>query len=176
MNNQPKFDPETGRPLTEQPAAPANVQPTPQPNTTEAFIQAQAGNNTFTPAPETAAPPARSANGWAIASLICGILSLVICTCCCGGTGWIPLLLGIAAIVTAILSRNGQKMSGMAVGGLVCGIVAVVLSLVVLALGLFAFDDNFWMNFSDEFLTEFEANLPEGYESFLPEDYYQYIE
>ena len=117
-----------------------------------------------------------SASMRAIASLICGILSLVICTCCCGGTGWIPLLLGIAAIVTAIVSKNGQKMSGMATGGLVCGIIAVVLALAVLVMGLFVFDDNFWMNFSDEFLTEFEASLPEGYESFLPEDYYQYME
>ena len=67
-------------------------------------------------------------------------------------------------------------MSGMATGGLVCGIIAVVLALAVLVMGLFVFDDNFWMNFSDEFLTEFEASLPEGYESFLPEDYYQYME
>lgn len=166
MNNQPKFDPETGRPLTGEPASPANTQPSPQPNTTTAFNHA--GGSTFTPAAETVAPPARSANGWAIASLICGILSLVICTCCCGGTGWIPLLLGIAAIVTAVVSRKGQKMSGMAVGGLVCGIIAVVLALAVLVMGLFVFDENFWMNFEEEFLAEIESSMPE--------DFYQYIE
>ncbi|MBQ8276342.1 MAG: DUF4190 domain-containing protein [Clostridia bacterium] len=111
-----------------------------------------------------AAPAPASANGWAIASLICGILALVICTCCCGGTGWIPLILGIAAIVLAIVSRKGQKMSGVATGGLVCGIVAAVLALGVLIMGLVLIDQNFM----EEFLAELESSMPE--------DFYQYIE
>ena len=119
--------------------------------------------NSFSPANETPAAPT-SANGLAIASLICGILSLVVCTCCCGGTGWIPLILGIVAIVLAIASRKGQKMSGVAIGGLVCGIVAAVLALGVLIMGLLIIDENF----VEEFLTELEASMPE--------DFYQYIE
>lgn len=119
--------------------------------------------NPFSPTEETPPAPA-SANGWAIASLIFGILSLVICTCCCGGTGWIPLILGALAIVFAIVSRKGQKMSGVAIGGLVCGIIAVVLALAVLLLGLLVLDESF----VEQILTELEMEIPE--------EFYQYIE
>ncbi|MBE6575253.1 MAG: DUF4190 domain-containing protein [Ruminococcaceae bacterium] len=119
--------------------------------------------NPFSPVEEMPAAP-QSANGWAIASLIFGVLSLVICTCCCGGTGWIPLILGAVAIILAIVSRKGQKMSGVAIGGLVCGIIAVVLALAVLLLGLLVLDESIL----DQILTEIEMELPE--------EFYQYIE
>lgn len=123
-----------------------------------------------------AAPAPSSPNGWAIASLIFGILALVICTCCCGGSGWLPLILGAVAIIFAVISRKGGKMSGVAVGGLVCGIIAVALALAVFILGFFVFNDSFWLAYADEFITEFEASMPEGFDSSFFEEFYQYIE
>lgn len=63
-------------------------------------------------------------DGKAIASLVCGIIGILLC--CCYG---IPaILLGVIAIVLAMLSRrdNMGRFPGLAVGGLICGIVAVV--------------------------------------------------
>ncbi len=72
------------------------------------------------------APEARTSEGLAIASLICGILSIV--CCCCNLLG---LMLGIAAIVCAVLAQR-RGSSGMAVAGLVCGIIGCLLSMAVL--------------------------------------------
>lgn len=68
----------------------------------------------------------KQADGLAIASLICGILSIVSCCCCMLG-----LMLGIAAILCAVLSQR-RRSTGMAIAGLVCGIIGCVLSAVVM--------------------------------------------
>ena len=76
------------------------------------------------------APQPKKKNGFSIASLVLGIVSLVGCCCCCGeilGT----IVMGVAAvlaIVFAFLSKkeNGGKMDGKAIAGLVLGIVALV--------------------------------------------------
>lgn len=65
-----------------------------------------------------------SANGKAIASLVCGIFSLLLC--CCYG---IPaIILGVIAIVMAVLSKkdNMGQFPGIAIAGLVCGIIGIV--------------------------------------------------
>lgn len=71
-----------------------------------------------------------SADGFAIASLVCGILSLI--TCCCYGIGGI--VFGTAAIVLACIAarRNMGRMPGLAIAGLVCGILGVVFGLIYL--------------------------------------------
>ena len=66
----------------------------------------------------------------AVASLVCGIISIVLC--------WVPivgLVLGIIAIVAAGKAKgaaqaNPEKfeMGGVRVGGFVCGIIGTVLS------------------------------------------------
>ena len=75
-----------------------------------------------------------SGNGskvFAIISLVCGILSVL---CCC--TGWMGLVLSIAAIVLGILSINKQEdAKGMAIAGIVCGAVGVLLGLVIVIMG-----------------------------------------
>lgn len=71
--------------------------------------------------------------GVAIASLVCGILSLLCCpfTCCgsfCGGfCGGFNVLLAIAAIVLGIITLvKAFDGKGMAITGLVCGGIALV--------------------------------------------------
>ena len=76
--------------------------------------------------------------GFAIASLICGICSVVFCC-----LGFLALLAGIAAVVFAILvlsdtDKNGSlypdsnTMRGMAIAGLVCGIIGTIFGLFAL--------------------------------------------
>lgn len=72
-------------------------------------------------------------NGFAIASMVIGILSLVLCCC----SEYIGLVLGILAIIFAVIAKK-QSPSGMATAGLVCGIIALVLSAVSIILGLLA--------------------------------------
>ena len=118
----------------------------------------------FAPADESTQPPApQSANGWAIASLIFGILSLVICTCCCGGTGWIPLVFGAVAIVLAIVSRKGQKMSGVAIGGLVCGIIGAVLAIALLVMSFIFLD----ASFLEQMLIDMGVEIPAEFYEYM---------
>ncbi len=62
---------------------------------------------------------------WSIASLVCGILSIV---CCC--ILWLPLVFAVLAIVFAVLARKSMGyFDGLALAGLICGIVGAVLAL-----------------------------------------------
>ena len=75
----------------------------------------------------------KNKNGYSIASLVLGIVSILSCCCCCGevlGT----IVMGVAAIlaiVFAFLSKknNDGKMDAKAIAGLVLGIVAIVIIL-----------------------------------------------
>lgn len=69
--------------------------------------------------------PNTNANNQAVASLVLGIVSVVLCW-----TGWfsiVSLALGIVGIVLATKSRTGEQRS-MATAGLVLSIIGVVLS------------------------------------------------
>ncbi|MCR4657218.1 MAG: DUF4190 domain-containing protein, partial [Lachnospiraceae bacterium] len=67
-------------------------------------------------------------SGMAIASMVCGILSLI---CCCGG--WLGLLLAAVALVLGIISlKNNYGGREMAIAGIVTGGCGIVLSLVIL--------------------------------------------
>lgn len=68
-------------------------------------------------------------NGMALASLILGILSIVMC--CCGGFG---MILGAVGIVLAILSRGREPMESSAKAGLCLSIGGIVLGIAVLIL------------------------------------------
>lgn len=69
--------------------------------------------------------------GFAIASMVCGILSLV---CCC--LTWLSLLLGIAGIALGVISLKGKfDGRGMAIAGVVCGGIGVAVWVILLLLG-----------------------------------------
>lgn len=78
-------------------------------------------------------PPLPRTNGLAIASLVCGILSLVT-FCFCGG-----LFLGLPAVICGHMSLNQikagngqQEGRGMAVAGLICGYIGLGIFLLML--------------------------------------------
>ena len=75
--------------------------------------------------------------GVAIASLVCGILSLLCCPlACCGSCcGGLNVLLAIASIVLGIIALvKAFDGKGMAIAGLVCGGIALVSMIFALAL------------------------------------------
>ena len=83
----------------------------------------------------TPGPSLPVTNGLAIASMICGILSLVF-FCFCGG-----LFLGIPAVICGHLSLNqlnalgnSQQGRGMAIAGLICGYLGIAI-LIIMMLG-----------------------------------------
>lgn len=100
--------------------------------------------------------PKRS-NGMALASLILGILSIVMC--CCGGFG---VILGAVGIVLAILSRGQEPMETNAKAGLCLSIGGIVLGIAILILA-------FAMMGNDEFQSELYQRSRKSYEDY---DYY----
>lgn len=145
-NPSPKFDPETGRPLTPPPAQPVMQ------------YDPQTGRTVQTPPPAEKQP----ANAAAIISLICGILS-ILCCCC----GWLSPLLGIVAIILALVSRKGGKMSGLAIGGLICGIAGALFGLVIIIA-------SFAMSAGTESMVESILNSPEFQDAFGSEFEFYY--
>ncbi len=85
--------------------------------------------------PEFNTAPQKKSLGFAITSLVLGIVAVCICCACCGITYILTGILGVAAIVFAIVSKaRTGKMHGMAIAGLILGIFAVVLFLIMLGL------------------------------------------
>lgn len=84
-------------------------------------------------------------SGLAIASLICGIVS-ILGFCCCTPIG---ILCGIAGVVCGILSKkNGGNGAGMALAGIITGAVGVAGSVIWMIIGS-AFNNNFWSELQD---------------------------
>ena len=87
--------------------------------------------------------------GWSLASMILGIVSVV---CCC--LGWAGLIMGVAAIVFAAVSRCSLKyFDAMSIAGLILGIFGVVFGSVMLLATIFmampefeVYFDNFMVN------------------------------
>lgn len=69
--------------------------------------------------------------GFSIASMVLGILSLVLCC-----IPYLPTVLGIIGIVLAVISLRKQAPGkGMAIAGLVCSLITVALFLIGLIFG-----------------------------------------
>ncbi len=69
--------------------------------------------------------------GLAIASLVCGIISLL-CSCC----GWLGIIVSVAAVVLGIVSiTKKEDGKGMAIAGIICGGVGLLIGIVVLIMG-----------------------------------------
>lgn len=65
-------------------------------------------------------------NGMAIAAMVCGIVSVVLCW-----LSFVGLAAGIVGLVLSVMARKkvapGQNGSGMVTAGLVCSIIGIVL-------------------------------------------------
>ncbi len=70
----------------------------------------------------------KKTNGFAVASLACGIAAIPMFCCI-----WIPILLGVLAIVFGILSRRrDDRMPGIALAGIICGAIGLILAVLFL--------------------------------------------
>ena len=89
---------------------------------------------------------------YSLVSMILGILSLVLCCC----VNYVPIILGVAAIVLYAMAKKNDTANGMAVAGLVCGIIGVVFGLIGVVLSL---------AITEEMLLEWESMLNSMLES-----------
>lgn len=69
--------------------------------------------------------------GMAIASMVCGIVSIVL-VCC---SYYISIPCAIVGLVLGIMSNKKFGKNGMATAGIVCSIVTIALSVIVIILG-----------------------------------------
>ncbi|MBO5077062.1 MAG: DUF4190 domain-containing protein [Clostridia bacterium] len=86
---------------------------------------------------------AKKPDSFGIASMILGIVSIVIaCCCCCIKFGFVfSLIAGITAIVLAIVAKSKSpehKFSGMAIAGLIMGIIGTLLGVASMFLVMFS--------------------------------------
>lgn len=73
-------------------------------------------------------PDTNGNGGFAIASMVCGIISIV---CCC--LTWFSLILGIVAVVLGIIAINNKyDGKGMAIAGIITGGIGIFIWLIVL--------------------------------------------
>lgn len=79
--------------------------------------------------------PQQPGKGLAIGSMVCGIVGIVFCMCYSA----VGIILGIVAIVLAVLSKNKNNgvMQGMAKAGLICGIVALAINIISIIIAAF---------------------------------------
>ena len=97
----------------------------------------------------------RKTYGWSVASMVCGIISVI---CCC--TGYAGVVLGALAIVFAVISRkNLGYFDGMAVAGLVLGIIGFVFG-IALIVAAYTMDEEYLDKFLEEYLEEYEKRFP----------------
>ncbi|MGM1021548.1 MAG: DUF4190 domain-containing protein [Bacillota bacterium] len=99
------------------------------PQSSDPFQDTNGYNAPFNPPPQLPATNSKS-----IASMVLGILNLMLVF-----MPYISVILGIIAIVLSAISfkeirRYGENGKGMAVAGLVCGIVGTSIGLIILAL------------------------------------------
>lgn len=112
----------------------------PEENTNTQYTQAPSGNDSMGynsngyggPVADYTSGKGQS-KGLGIASMVCGILSIV--TICCLGIifslyGSIPLVLGIVAVVLGIMQIVKNESKGMAIAGVICGGIGIVLALI----------------------------------------------
>ena len=79
----------------------------------------------------------KASNGLATASLILGIVSIVLCF-----VWFVGIISGILAIVLAIVAKNKIKAdpnlggSGAATGGLITGVIGVIISIAIIVIAI----------------------------------------
>lgn len=132
--------------------------------------------NTYSPSAVTyyAEPEAEKQGGYkgvAIASLICGIVSLVCCPAvCCGAClRGLDILIAIAAVVLGIIALvKAFEGKGIAIAGIICGGIAIVgmiitlLSSAALGTALYNIGDAFGEEFMEEFEDVFEDAMQDS--------------
>ena len=100
-------------------------------------------------------------NRMAIVSMICGIIGILLLCCCVAFPA--SIILGVAAITLAILSRKGEPFSGYAIAGLTLGIFALILGIAefvyLMAVNMLLRDPQ-WAPFFDEVMEQYQELVP----------------
>lgn len=75
-------------------------------------------------------------NGLAIASMVLGIISIVLGLCY--GVG---IIFGIVSIILGIMSKKASdgKLSGMALAGIICSVIGIIISIIMLIIVIISF-------------------------------------
>lgn len=139
------------------------VPPTPQAPQTQQVDQTANSNPYYQQPPVMSAPnvPAqKTTDGLGIASMILGIISVVIC--CCYGAG---LLLAIPGLILGLVAKKSPetgKRSGFALAGIIISSISIGLNLICLIYMVYRItqinitDFGDWNNWMDEFYREYD--------------------
>ena len=66
-----------------------------------------------------------------VASLVLGIIAIIIGLFSAGALGWFGAILAIIGIILGEVGRKNPEKSGLATAGLVCSIIGLILCLIV---------------------------------------------
>jgi hypothetical protein len=91
--------------------------------------------NQSVPVYATEQPPSTNRKGFAIASLIVGILGILVCC-----LAWVAIIPGALAVIFGILGLKSDK-KGVAIAGIICGVLALLLGIVMTTVGLMVIAD-----------------------------------
>ena len=144
VNQQPVPDQEPQVPVNEAPQAPAASAPTGETPQAPVNPAPQVPVNEI---PQQPVPPVypqqppqpKDRRGMAIASLILGIASIVLCC-----LWYLSIICAVVGIVLGIMSLKSSG-HGMALAGIICGSVGLVLCIVMLILGAIGLS-NYYLN------------------------------
>lgn len=70
-------------------------------------------------------------NGLAIASMVLGIVSIVLCC-----IWYLSIIAGIVALILGILHNKNNGKNGMSTAGIVCGVIGIILAVVFFIIGM----------------------------------------
>lgn len=92
-------------------------------------------------------------NGFGVASLVCGIASLVLLCCCAPITGVLAIVFGIVQITR---TPNNK---GMSIAGIITGAIGILLSLIILIIFMVGVTPDRDMTDLNQFYQEFYNEL-----------------
>lgn len=79
-------------------------------------------------------PSTGGKQGFAIASLVCGIVSITLC--CCIGSGIFQMIVAIAGLVLGIIAKkNGYDGQKLALAGIITSAIGIVVGIIMLIIG-----------------------------------------
>lgn len=161
VSEQPKtmkFDPETGRPLEQE--IPIGTQENTSSDTWSQYTPNQ--YNRYTNNNMYAATPNQGSTGFGIASLVLGIVSIVLCCTC------IEFITGPLAIIFGIVHLAGNKpQKGLGIAGIICGAAGLLLGIMLVGVGFS--NDKKDRTYLDDFIEGFEEGFDEDFQDLITE-------
>lgn len=88
-------------------------------------------------------PEPEEGPGYAIAGMVCGILSMVICCCQYYVSGVLAI---IGMVFSIIVLKNGKPGKGMAIAGVVCSAIGIVIALFLIGTRIYMLTHPEYMN------------------------------